>query len=75
MDHTELNCKASAGAVSACIVFTGMTLLDRLDWLDDPCCTALVHAGCGVWGLLAVGIFAQQDIISEVDCRLFMSIT
>ena len=49
-----------------------MTLLDRLAWLDDPCCTALVHAGCGVWGLLAVGIFAQQDIISEVDCRLLI---
>ena len=37
----------------------------RNDNLDDPCCTFLVHGVCGVWGLLATGIFARKDVISE----------
>ena len=33
--------------------------------LDDPCCTFLIHGVCGVWGLLATGIFARKDDISQ----------
>ena len=42
-----------------------MQVLDEKNNLDDPCCTFLVHGVCGVWGMLAVGIFAKEDVISE----------
>ncbi len=30
-------------------------------YLDDPCAAFAVHGAAGVWGLLAVGIFASED--------------
>ena len=27
--------------------------------LDEPCCTFITHGICGIWGMLAVGIFAK----------------
>ena len=53
------------GLGSALLVFFGLEFLDRNNNLDDPCCTFLVHGVCGVWGLLATGIFARKDVISE----------
>jgi ammonia channel protein AmtB len=47
------------GGISGFIVFLATCMLDSNSKLDDPCCTFIVHGLCGIWGILAVGIFAQ----------------
>jgi len=44
------------GAVSGCLVFLGVVLLDKLK-IDDPVGAFPVHGLCGVWGGIATGIF------------------
>ncbi|XP_023323583.1 putative ammonium transporter 3 [Eurytemora carolleeae] len=53
------------GSVAAALVFLAMLFLDDHHSIDDPCCTFIVHGLCGVWGMLAVGLFAAEDTISE----------
>jgi len=52
------------GAVSGCIVFFGVILLDKLK-IDDPVGAFPVHGMCGVWGGIATGIFGTS--MPEVD--------
>ncbi|HXK34639.1 MAG TPA: ammonium transporter [Dehalococcoidia bacterium] len=51
------------GAVGAAIVMAGVELLDRLH-IDDPVGAAPVHLGAGLWGVLAVGLFATDEGIT-----------
>jgi Amt family ammonium transporter len=51
------------GAVAAVIVIGAVDLLDRLH-IDDPVGAAPVHLGAGLWGVLAVGLFATNDGIT-----------
>lgn len=45
------------GVIAGVIVVCSVLLLDRLQ-LDDPVGAVSVHLVCGIWGTLAVGIFA-----------------
>ena len=51
------------GAVAALVVMGAIELLDRLH-IDDPVGAAPVHLGAGLWGVLAVGLFATNDGIT-----------
>lgn len=46
------------GAIAGIIVPLGVDLLERLR-IDDPIGAVPVHLVCGVWGTLAVGLFAS----------------
>ena len=47
------------GLIAGVLVVFSILLLDRLK-LDDPVGAISVHLTCGVWGTLAVGIFAAE---------------
>ncbi|MBI2873115.1 MAG: ammonium transporter [Chloroflexi bacterium] len=47
------------GAVAALVVIGSLSLVERVLKIDDPVGAVSVHAGAGLWGLLAVGIFAD----------------
>ena len=49
------------GGVAGILVFVVAEGLERLLHLDDPVWAVGCHAGGGIWGLLAVGIFANGD--------------
>jgi len=46
------------GVVAGAIVVAGVLFFDRVR-VDDPVGASSVHGLCGVWGLLAVGLFAD----------------
>lgn len=48
------------GFISA-IVYHGTSCLMRKIKIDDPLDAFAVHGACGLWGLLAVGLFANSD--------------
>jgi Amt family ammonium transporter len=52
------------GLVAAPIVLIGVEGLDRLK-VDDPVGAVSVHGFAGLWGVLAVGLFASQAGIGE----------
>jgi len=52
------------GFIAAPIVILGIEGLDRLK-IDDPIGAVTVHGFAGVWGVLAVGLFASQDGIAQ----------
>ncbi len=56
------------GLVAGAVVIAGEALLLRLR-IDDPVGAVAVHAFCGVWGTVAVGLFASRGAL--VDPTLF----
>lgn len=52
------------GAVAAVVVIGVMKLLDALK-IDDPVGAVPVHMGGGIWGVLAVGLFTDQDLLNS----------
>ena len=46
------------GAVGGILVCAGVTLIDKIK-VDDPCGAISVHGINGLWGLIAVGLFAD----------------
>ena len=54
------------GAVAGALVVGGALLLDRLR-IDDPVGAVPVHGLNGIWGTLAVGIFAKAKYIRAAD--------
>ncbi|XP_068701814.1 putative ammonium transporter 3 isoform X2 [Montipora foliosa] len=52
------------GAIGALLACLGCALLNRLR-IDDPVGCIPTHCFAGAWGLLAVALFAEKDIISE----------
>lgn len=47
------------GAVAGCLVVFGVWLLDYVLKIDDPVGAVAVHGFNGVWGTIAVGLFAN----------------
>lgn len=47
------------GAIGSIWIILGEQLLQRLH-IDDPVGAIPVHLGCGIWGTLATGLFANQ---------------
>ena len=48
------------GTIGGLIMYIGVDLLERVK-IDDPIGAVAVHGFCGVWGTLAVGIFANVE--------------
>jgi Amt family ammonium transporter len=47
------------GAVAGILVIFSVEFIDKVLHVDDPVGAISVHAVCGVWGTLAVGLFAE----------------
>ncbi|MDY6931811.1 MAG: ammonium transporter, partial [Halobacteriota archaeon] len=47
------------GAISACLLMFGVKFVENKLKIDDPVGAISVHGINGIWGLLAVGIFAD----------------
>eukprot|EP00924_Labyrinthula_sp_SR-Ha-C_P013789 maker-scaffold_5-snap-gene-13.9-mRNA-1 protein AED:0.01 eAED:0.01 QI:73/1/1/1/0/0/2/67/437 len=52
------------GAIGALVYIGSAQLLENLK-IDDPIGAAPVHGFAGVWGVLAVGIFASEDALID----------
>ncbi|CAF2128612.1 hypothetical protein BRARA_C03943 [Brassica rapa] len=50
----------------ASIVLIGCNKLAELLKYDDPLEAAQLHGGCGAWGLIFVGLFANEKYVNEV---------
>lgn len=48
------------GLVAGTLVVFSVELLEFTLKIDDPCGSISVHAVCGIWGMLAAGIFAES---------------
>lgn len=49
------------GAIAAPIMMASVIFVDRVLKIDDPVSAISVHGTTGLWGLLAVGIFANGN--------------
>ena len=59
-DVTDAAGSLAIGAVSGCLVVFGVWLLDNKLRVDDPVGAVAVHCLNGIWGTLAVGLFATD---------------
>lgn len=62
------------GFVSAWVLIGLNILADKVKF-DDPLEAAQLHGGCGAWGLLFVGLFANHDLVKEVYGRASVAYT
>ena len=49
------------GAVAAPVMLASVSLIEKVFKIDDPVGAISVHGTAGLWGLLAVGIFANGN--------------
>ncbi|MGN0732986.1 MAG: ammonium transporter [Emergencia sp.] len=67
-DVTDCTGAAIIGAVAGVLVIFGVWLLDNVLHIDDPVGAVAVHCLNGIWGTLAVGLFATSTApLSELD--------
>ncbi len=59
-DVTDALGAAVIGAVAGLLVVFGVWLLDHVLYIDDPVGAVAVHCMNGIWGTLAVGLFATD---------------
>lgn len=55
------------GFVAGFVVVFGVELLDKVLKIDDPVGAVAVHCMNGIWGTLAVGLFACYDVGGESE--------
>ena len=53
------------GAVGAVVTILSKEGLPRYLKIDDPVGTVSIHGAAGIWGVLAVSLFAHQEITEE----------
>jgi len=74
-DVTDCAGAAAVGAVSGLLVCFGVWLLDYKLHIDDPVGAVAVHMMNGIWGTIAVGLFATETSpgfeIAGIDEGLF----
>ena len=51
------------GLIAGILVVASVEFIDKVLHIDDPVGAISVHGVCGVWGTLAVGLFANTDDI------------
>lgn len=51
------------GVISGILVVLSVEFIDKVLHIDDPVGAVSVHGVCGVWGTLAVGLFANTEDI------------
>ncbi|MDO4943859.1 MAG: ammonium transporter [Ruminococcus sp.] len=61
-DVTDAGSAAIIGAVAGLLVCFGVWLLDYKLKVDDPVGAVAVHMMNGIWGTIAVGLFANPDV-------------
>ncbi len=49
------------GAIAGPIVVLAIGFVEKTLKIDDPVSAVAVHGACGVWGTLAIGLFARYD--------------
>jgi len=56
-----VNCTAAViiGALAGILVVTSVIFIERVLKVDDPVGAISVHGTCGLWGVLALGLFAN----------------
>ncbi len=54
------------GLIAGIIVVFSVMGFDRLK-IDDPVGALSVHLVCGIWGTLAVGLFARGDVLADME--------
>jgi Amt family ammonium transporter len=59
------------GAIGGAVVVGGVLLLERVLKIDDPVGAISVHGFAGVWGTLAVGLFADSAFSGGADGLFF----
>jgi Amt family ammonium transporter len=58
------------GAVAGVLVVFSVEFVDKVLHIDDPVGAFSVHGACGIWGTLAVGIFASPAYIASSDAGI-----
>ncbi len=61
--YVSIEASLLIGALSGVLVVFAVRLFDRIH-IDDPVGATSVHLGCGVFGTLCVGLFAQEGVTS-----------
>jgi len=57
-NSVDIKISCLIGAVSSIVFMTSRAILKRFE-IDDPLNVTSLHLVCGVWGLLAAGIFSN----------------
>lgn len=66
-DVTDALGAAIIGAVAGLLVIFGVWLLDNVLRVDDPVGAVAVHMFNGIWGTIAVGLFATSSVPGNDD--------
>lgn len=53
------------GAIAGALVVFAILLFDKIK-VDDPVGAISVHGVCGVWGTVAVGLFGEASLVSQI---------
>lgn len=61
--YVSIEASLLIGALSGVLVVFAVRFFDRIH-IDDPVGATSVHLGCGVFGTLCVGLFAQEGVTS-----------